>query len=125
MGEPLPTVDLGLDVTTNDLVFTSRNLTTVAGTALVAQRLKLILQLFKAEWFLDADAGIPYLQEILKKGVAPTVIDAILRNAILNVEDVNRLLKYNSEIDTATRTVTVAFTVDTVYGPVVFEEALL
>ena len=125
MAEPLPTVDLGLDVTTNDLVFTGRNLTTVAGSALVAQRLKVILQLFKGEWFLDADAGIPWFQEVLEKGVDVTVVDAILRAAILGVTDVNRLLTYSSEIDAAARTISVAFTVDTVYGPVVFEEALL
>ena len=125
MAEPLPTVDLALDVTTNDLVFTARNLTTVAGAALVAQRLKVILQLFKGEWFLDADAGIPWFQEILEKGVDVTVVDAILRAAILGVTDVNRLLIYSSEIDAAARTISVAFTVDTVYGPVVFEGALL
>ncbi|MDK1020043.1 MAG: hypothetical protein QGD90_00205 [Candidatus Hydrogenedentes bacterium] len=125
MAEPLPTVDLGLDVTTNDLVFTGRNLTTVSGAALVAQRLKVILQLFKGEWFLDADAGIPWFQEILEKGVDVTVVDAILRAAILGVTDVNRLLIYSSEIDAAARTISVAFTVDTVYGPVVFEGALL
>ena len=125
MGDIIPTIDLGLDVTTHDLVFTARELTTVTGTALVAQRLKIILQLFKGEWFLDADAGIPYLQEILKKGADTTNVDAILRAAIEGTTDVNRILKYSSEIDATTRTVTVAFTVDTVYGPVSFEGALI
>lgn len=135
MGEPLPTVDLALVTTAeaaasalvedNDLVFESRNLATVSGSALVAQRLKVILQLFKGEWFLDADAGIPWYQEILEKGVDPTVVDSILRDAIVSVTDVNRLLVYSSEIDAAARTISVAFTVDTVYGPVVFEEALV
>jgi len=125
MGEIIPTVDLALDVTTNDLTFTDRDLATVSGSELVAQRLKVILQLFKGEWFLDADAGIPWYQEILEKGVPVEVVDSILRAAIIATAGVNRLLTYASSIDAATRTVSVAFTVDTVYGPVDFEETLV
>ena len=134
MGEPLPVVDLALVTTAeaaasslvdNDLVFEDRNLAIVSGTALVAQRLKVVLQLFKGEWFLDADAGIPYFQEILKKGVDPTNVDAILRAKILDTPDVNRIITYSPTIDAAGRIVFGAVTVDTVYGPVDFEGALI
>ena len=124
---PEPTiVDLALDATTNDLVFESRDLTTVTGIDLVRQRLNVILKLFKGEWFLDADAGIPYFQEILKKGVDLTNVDAILRAEIIGTEDVNRFISYTPvALDAATRTISVAFTVDTVYGPVTVEGALI
>jgi hypothetical protein len=125
MGEPLPTIDLALVESTNDLVFENRDLSTVTGTELVAQRLKVALQLFKGEWFLDAEAGVPYHQEIMKKGVPLAVVDSIIREKILAVADVNRILTYTSEFDSASRTVTVAFTVDTVYGPVEYEGALI
>jgi hypothetical protein len=97
----------------------------VSGSELVTQRLQVALQLFKGEWFLDADAGIPWYQEILEKGVDVTVVDSILRKQILATEGVNRILTYSSSIDAATRIVSVAFTVDTVYGPVDFEGALI
>lgn len=130
MGEVDPTVDLALDLTTNeaarnDLVFEDSDLTTVSGSELVAQRLQVALQQFKGEWFLDADAGIPWYQEILEKGIPTTVVDGILRQAIIETQGVNRILKYASSIDAATRIVSVAFTVDTVYGPVNFEGALI
>ena len=130
MGEVDPTVDLALNLTAdeatrNDLVFAGRDLATVSGSELVAQRLQVALQLFKGEWFLDADAGIPWYQEILEKGVDVTVVDSILRKQIVATEGVNRILKYASSIDAATRIVSVAFTVDTVYGPVEFEGALI
>ena len=125
MGEPAQIVDLALDATTHDLAFANRDLATLSGVDLVRQRLAIILQLFKGEWFLDAEAGIPWFQEILEKGVDDAVVDGILRNAITDTTDVNRLLTYESEIDAATRTITVAFTVDTVYGPVEFEGVLL
>ena len=130
MGEVDPTVDLALNLTTveatrNDLVFADRDLATVSGSELVAQRLQVALQLFKGEWFLDADAGIPWYQEVLEKGVPTTVVDSILRKQIVATEGVNRILKYTSSIDAATRIVSVAFTVDTVYGPVEFEGALI
>ena len=125
MGEVDPTVDLALDLDTNDLTFEDRDLATVSGSELVAQRLQVALQLFKGEWFLDADAGIPWYQEILEKCVPTTVVDSILRKQIVATEGVNRILKYASSIDAATRIVSVAFTVDTVYGPVEFEGALI
>lgn len=125
MAEPAQLVDIALDTTTNDLVLLASDLTTVSGTALVAQRLKIILQLFKGEWFLDADAGIPWFQEILEKGVDPTVVDAILRKAILGTTDVNRILTYTSSIDAAARSISIAFSVDTVYGPVSWEGTLI
>ena len=125
MAEPAQKIDIALDPATGDLVFVNRDLATLSGAELVQQRLAIILQMFKGEWFLDADAGIPWLQEILKKGVDATVVDAILRKAILDTEDVNRLLTYESSIDAAARTISVAFSVDTVYGPVTYEGALV
>ncbi len=121
----LPGVDLLLRDATHDLARDSRDIVLVDGSLLVRQRLSIALQLFKGEWFLDADAGVPWLQEILEKGVAVAVIDAILRDKIVATPGVNRVLTYSSEIDAATRTVSVAFTVDTVYGPVEFEGALI
>ena len=125
MAEPAQKVDLALDPATGDLVFVNRDLATVSGAELVQQRLAIIPRMFKGEWFLDADAGIPWFQEILEKGVDTTVVDAILRKAILDTEDVNRLLTYESSIDVASRTISVAFSVDTVYGPVTYEGALV
>ena len=121
----LPGTDLLLRDDTHDLARDSRDIVLVDGSLLVRQRLSIALQLFKGEWFLDADAGVPWLQEILEKGVAVAVIDAILRDKIIATPGVNRILTYSSEIDAATRTVSVAFTVDTVYGPVEFEGALI
>ena len=126
MAEPAQKVDLALDPVTGDLVFANRDLATLSGAELVQQRLAITPKMFKGEWFLDADAGIPYFQEILKKGVATTVVDAILRKAVLDTEDVNRLLTYTPAVlDKVNRIISVAFTVDTVYGPVTYEGALV
>lgn len=125
MGEPASPVDLELVQSTNDLKFADRDLSTVAGSLLVTQRLQVALQLFKGEWFLDADAGIPWYQEILEKGVPVTVVDSILRKQILATEGVNRILTYSSSIDAETRIISVAFTVDTVYGPIDVERTLI
>ena len=126
MAEPAQKIDLALDPATGDLVFVNRDLATLSGAELVQQRLAIILQMFRGEWFLDADAGIPWFQEILEKGVDTTVVDAILRKAILDTEDVNRLLTYTPAVlDKVNRIISVAFTVDTVYGPVTYEGALV
>ena len=92
---------------------------------MVKQSLGVALALFKGEWFLDVNAGVPYYQEILKKGVDTSFVDEILRKQILATAGVNRLLVYSSSFDKEARVITVAFTVDTVYGPVEFEGALI
>lgn len=125
MAEPAQIVDLALVEDTNDLAFSARDISTISGSDMVKQSLKVALQLFKGEWFLDANAGVPYYQEILEKGVDTSVVDAILRRQILATAGVNRLLKYSSTFDAATRIVSVAFTADSVYGPVEFEGALI
>ena len=126
MGETRPTVDLKLDTDTGDLVLVNRDLVLISGADLVRQRLSIALQLFRGEWFLDAEAGVPWFQDILKKGVPPGRVDEILRKAILGVTDVNRIVTYTpAVIDKVTRVITVAFTVDSVYGPVDFEGALI
>lgn len=125
MGEPRPTVDLKLDPDTGDLVLVDRDLVLITGAELVRQRLWIALRLFRGEWFLDAEAGVPWFQSILKKGVAKGTVDELLRERILGVTDVNRILTYSSDIDAAARIISVAFAVDSVYGPVDFEGALI
>jgi hypothetical protein len=48
----------------------------------VAQRLFISLKMFKGEWFLDPDQGIPYWQSILGQRIPLSVMSGIFRRAI-------------------------------------------
>lgn len=97
-------MDLLLNPSTNDVVFINGDCNvTQSQKDVVAQRLKITLQTFKGEWFLDQDIGIPYIQQIMVKGVPKQTIDVIFQEAILNDEGVEEMVSYYSELDSATR----------------------
>ena len=64
----------------------------------VAQRLTIKLNTYFGEWFVNPDYGVPYLEEIFKKGVMKETIDAIFRSTILEDEDILRILTFTSSI---------------------------
>ncbi len=57
----------------------------------VAQELWIRLRLFRGEWFLDPDQGIPYFESILGQKTPLSVIGQIFRSAILSVPGIASL----------------------------------
>lgn len=90
---------------------------------LVKQSLQIALSTFRGEWFLDTQAGVPYFQSIMDglKKQSTTEVDALIKEVILDVAEVNRILVYQSTFNRVARSLTVAFKVDTTYGPVTIE----
>ena len=109
-------MDILLDAFTNDIVF-NNTIPTATPTIQddLAQRLKIKLQTFQGEGFLDTSIGIPYFQQIFGKGRKKATIDAIFNAAILSEANVNRIISYHSEISTA-RQLSVTFTVQDTTG---------
>lgn len=84
----------------------------------VAQRLKIKLQTFKGEWFLDTTYGMPYFQTILQRGVSKLTIDTLYQEAILEEPDVIEIVEFNSDIDKASRSYRLSFKVKTIQNQV-------
>ena len=74
------------------------------------------LRLFKGEWFLNINSGVPWYQRVLIKPARLNEIDRIIRNKILQTEGVKRLTSFDINFDSATRKLSVAFTGETIYG---------
>lgn len=81
----------------------------------VAQAIKTRLLLFLGEWFLNVDDGTPYLQGILGKHDDETR-DLIIRNRILNTEDVTSIESYEAIFNAENRTTSISVIVNTIYG---------
>lgn len=93
-------MDLLLDPLTNDLIFVNGTPTvTQTQSEIVAQRLKIKLQTFLGEWFLDRTIGVPYFQQILGKGRSKQAIDVIFQNIIANDEGVIEIREFSSSLD--------------------------
>lgn len=82
----------------------------------VAQAVETRLLLMTGEWFLDVTEGTPYSTQII--GKTTQTYDQAIRDRILGTEGVVSLVTYSSQLNRATRFLTVNAVVQTVYGPV-------
>jgi len=117
-------MDLRLDYDTHDLVIMQYDLKLQTGTDLMRQRLKQSLLFFMGEWYLDTTDGVPYYQEILKKGPDQITVESVLKAAIVETPEVIKLLSFSPEYDNARRLYSLSFSVSTVYGNVTLSEVL-
>lgn len=114
-------IDIAVDRTTHDLYLANNDLQLVLNSDQVVQNIKIRLQFFKNEWFLDITPGVPFFEDIFVKNPNIPNIDSIIKAHIVDTPEVEELLEYNSEFDNSTRQYTVDFKVRSVYG----EEELL
>lgn len=82
----------------------------------VAQRLRIKLQTFLGEWFLNIENGIPYYQRVYRKGVRKSEIDLLFQAAILEEPDVLAITEFNSTLDNASRHYSMNFRVRVASG---------
>ena len=114
-------MDIKLNDETGDvLLSTTATITTPIFTTTtsenLAQRLKIRLQTFKGEWFLDGTIGIDYFNQIAGKNRSKAAVDAIIQAEILKEQEVLQITAYSSVVDKITRKITIQFTVRTVDG---------
>lgn len=99
-----------LDPLTHDLALDDAgDLETIDGDAAVYQEIKTRLLFFKGECFADLREGVPYFQEVLKKGADLGRVKAIIRQAIQSHPSVADVPQLDLELERATRTATVTF----------------
>lgn len=83
-----------------DAVFINGPLTTEGITStpadVVAQRLRIRLQTFKGEWFLNTEYGPAYWQRILGRKVSKTSVDRIFQEQILSERGVREIVSFSS-----------------------------
>ena len=103
------TDDYDWDVSAGDLAI-------LTGADAIVQSVKLHLQFFKGEWFLDLDAGIPYFQDVLIKNPDPNLLQSVFRNALLAIPGVLEIISLSLAIDNETRTLAIDMRLSTDVG---------
>lgn len=99
----LQTIDHDLDISTGDLEI-------LEGAEAIAQHLRIRLQFFFAEWFLDRRLGVPYYQKILIKNPGTNVVRAIIRKVVTSTPGVLALISLDTAYEGTIRKLTVSFT---------------
>jgi len=86
--------------------------------ATVAQAILTRLRLWRGEWFVNLDDGVPYYSDVLGK-YTQAQRDAVIRRVVTLTPGVKSIVRYSSTYDSAARTFTVSMVVDTIYGQAV------
>lgn len=87
-------------------------------TALEALRQKIErkLKLFRAEWFLDVESGVPYFQQIFERPNTPGLTSSILAREILEEPEVTAIAVSDFTFNPQTRQSTYSAQVSSIYG---------
>jgi hypothetical protein len=78
----------------------------------MAQKIRHTISIFRGEWFMDREIGIPYIPgEDIEKNMHRRMIETALQVRIGEVEGMEKFLSFSSILDKATRILMVEFTV--------------
>lgn len=111
--------DFKLDKDSHDLFFENGDLTfTKKIDQELGQRLKIKLNTFETEWFIDQTYGIPYSQEIIGKARNKRDVDTIFISEVRAEEGVNSIESYSSEWDKLLRVYKLKLNVLTTEGTI-------
>lgn len=91
----------------------------------IKQRISTKLRLMRGEWFIDTQEGVPW--QVGLGYSAGTRIQAMLlevKSAILGVDGVTSIIKFESQFDSSTRAHAIIVEVNTIYGTTTVEEKL-
>lgn len=95
----------------------------VSGIDYVAQCLKIRLQFFLGEWFLNTTIGVPYFQEILVKNPNRIAVNNYIKMTILQSPNIQQITQYNADFNVGQeRQLKIQFTAITNYGVLNFNE---
>ena len=83
------------------------------------QRLYIKFNSYKGDWYLDINSGVPYFQEILRRGVNSKVVaDTTFKNIINSDPSIVRLNSFTSTLSSS-GVYSMAFSATTVFGEIV------
>lgn len=105
-----------------DMHLTAGDSTTVEGDVATEQEIRSRLLLFRGSYFLDLREGVPWYQEILRKGYAPARVRELLRQTIATHPAVIDVPSVVLSVDRATRAASVTFEARTIEGVTIRSE---
>ncbi len=117
--------DFKLDPITHDLIFENKDLVFVEGVNYYRQKTAIVLQFFFGEWFLDTTKGIKFFEHILIKNPNETLVNNLIKLAILDIEGILEIIEFDSNFNKITRRFSITGKVLTDAGEFILDESLL
>lgn len=98
-----------LKLTDGDLDITAHRASLVRGEEAIEQALRIRLQTFEGEWFLDTRIGVPMYSKILVKNADLDLVEGVFRRAIELSPGIRQVLNINLEPNPTNRTLEINF----------------
>lgn len=92
-------IGLKLDPKTHDLVLEGNNLCFVHGAHAVGQHAKQRLMMFEGEWFLDTQAGIAWIPDLLGNAYDPALAEAVIKAELAQTHGVREITSFSVGFD--------------------------
>jgi hypothetical protein len=108
----------------DDLALENFDLVLIDGVEQIRQKLKIRLQFFMGEWYLDTTLGTRYYQDVLIKNPQLSKLQALFKAVIMETIGVTQLTAFTLSVNNAARTMVLSFTVATLYGTITMQESL-
>ena len=116
--------DIGLNVQTWDIALQNNDFILIDNAERISQQIKISLQFWLGEWFLNDTLGVPYLERICVKNPNLQHIRQIFRNVIQNVSGIIAVNALDLTVDASKRVLTVTYTATTTDGVITRKELL-
>ena len=116
--------DIGLNVKSWDVALNGADFILIDDAERISQQIKISLQFWLGEWFLNTTLGIPYRERICIKNPNLQHIRQIFRNAIQNVNGVTAVNALDLTVDASERVLAVTYTAATKSGLITRRELL-
>lgn len=114
----MPQLDFYIDPSTGDLDMTNSLRFTESGGESVAQKARIRLQFFFAEWRLNPNQGTKWFEIIFKKGSTDYNVNQEIQRRVLGTEGVRFVENFNFTRNAALRTFSCTFDIVTDYDTV-------
>lgn len=98
--------------------------TLTTGLQAIQQHLQVKLRMFKGEWFLNTEVGVPWFQDILVKQPNFVIIENTLKTEILETAGVLSLVTFDFDFNSSTRLFELDFKALTEEGIVDFSQEI-
>lgn len=99
----------------NDLDFSTGSLQIIEDKEELAQRIKVSLQTWLGEWFLDNTAGMDWLS-LMERGVNITKVKTEIQVNILQFEEVTQIQDFKVTFDNTNRSFSISGKIFSIFG---------
>jgi len=104
---------LGAD---GDFAISGGDLVLISGLEAIAQSVRIRLQFFRGEWYLNTEAGVPWFQSVLVKNPDAVLLRTIFRDAIAETPGILAVVELSLSFDARARRLAVRYRATTDLG---------